>query len=232
MPEHPLLFLVLILDWIHPALGHWAHAYPHVLYSWLVILLLVIVGRLAAGNPTLIPGRLQNFFEVIIDGIEGFQVEMMGEEGRRYFPLIATLGLYIFLCNLLGLIPLFYSSTANVNTNLAMALVVFVVTHAVGLKHHGLKYIKHFTGTFWPLAPLMLPIELISHLSRLLSLTLRLFGNIFGEDLVLAILFMLAGKFLAPLPMMGLAIFTSFVQAFVFCLLSMLYISGSIHEAH
>ena len=228
--EHPLLFLVLLLEKI--GLGHWAHANAHVLYSWLVIILLVIFGRLATKNVTLIPGKLQNIFEVIIDGIENFQVEMMGEEGRKYFPLIGTIGIYVFVCNLMGLVPGLLSATANINTTLSVALVTFFATHYVGIKYHGFKYVKHFMGSFLPLAPLMFPIEIISHLSRVLSLTLRLFGNIMGEDLVLAILFGLAGKFFAPLPMMGLAIFTSFVQAFVFSLLAMLYIAGSIHEAH
>ena len=104
-----------------------------------------------------------------------------------------------------GLIPGFFSPTANINTTLACALIVFVTTHIVGIKIHGAKYIKHFLGPIWWLAPLMLPIEIIGHLSRVLSLTLRLFGNIMGEDLVLAILLMLAGQFLAPLPMMFLA---------------------------
>ena len=228
--EHPLLLLSLLFDAI--GLGSFAHHYPHVLYSWLVMLILIVFGWLASKTVTMVPGKLQNVFEVIIDGIESFQVEMMGEEGRKYFPLIATIGLYVFSCNLLGLFPGLLSPTANINTTLSVALVTFVATHYVGIKYHGIKYIKHFTGTFWPIAWLMLPIEIISHFSRILSLTLRLFGNIMGEDLVLAILMVLAGKFLAPLPMMGLAIFTSFVQAFVFSLLAMLYISGSIHEAH
>jgi F-type H+-transporting ATPase subunit a len=228
--EHPLLFLVLLFDKL--GLGSFAHHYPHVLYSWLVILLFIIFGRMAAKKVTLIPGKLQNVFEVVIDGIESFQVDMMGEHGRPYFPLIATIGLYVFACNVMGLLPGLLSPTANINTTLSVALVTFFATHYVGIKYHGFKYIKHFMGSFMPLAPLMLPIEIISHLSRVLSLTLRLFGNIMGEDLVLAILMILAGKFLAPLPMMGLAIFTSFVQAFVFSLLAMLYISGSLHEAH
>ena len=228
--EHPLLLLSLLFDAI--GLGDFAHHWPHVVYSWLVMLILIVVGWLASKTVTMVPGRLQNVFEVIIDGIESFQVEMMGEEGRKYFPLIATIGLYVFSCNLLGLFPGLFSPTADLNTTLSVALVTFVATHYVGIKYHGIKYIKHFTGTFLPLAPLMFPIEIISHCSRVLSLTLRLFGNIMGEDLVLAILMVLAGKFLAPLPMMGLAIFTSFVQAFVFSLLAMLYISGSIHEAH
>ncbi|MBW2324194.1 MAG: F0F1 ATP synthase subunit A [Deltaproteobacteria bacterium] len=181
---------------------------------------------------TFFTGGAQNVLEVIIDSIENFQVEIMGEEGRSYFPLIATLFIYIITSNLLGLIPGFLSPTANINTTLSCALVVFFVTHYAGIKNHGFKYIKHFTGSIWPLAPLMVPIEIIGHLSRVLSLTLRLFGNIMGEDLVLAILLLLAGKFFAPLPMMFMAIFTSSVQAFIFMLLAMMYIGASIEHAH
>jgi F-type H+-transporting ATPase subunit a len=146
--------------------------------------------------------------------------------------LIATFFIFIFFSNVFGLIPGFFSPTANINTTLACALIVFVTTHVVGIKIHGVKYIKHFLGPIWWLAPLMLIIEIIGHFSRILSLTLRLFGNIMGEDLVLAILLMLAGQFLAPLPMMFLAVFTSFVQAFIFSLLTMLYISGAMEHAH
>ena len=228
--EHPLLFLVLILEKV--GLAHFAHEYPHLLYSWLAMAFLILVGYLAGKGVSIIPGKMQNVLEVVVDGIENFQVDMMGEEGRRFFPLFATIFLYVFTCNLMGLVPGLFSSTANINTTLSIALVTFFATHYIGIKYHGIKYIKHFMGPVLPLAPLMIPIEIISHLSRVLSLTLRLFGNIMGEDLVVAILMVLAGKFLAPLPMMGLAIFTSFVQAFIFSLLAMLYISGSIHEAH
>jgi F-type H+-transporting ATPase subunit a len=229
--EHPLMFLVVILDKI-PGLSHFVHAYPQVLYSWLAMVLLIVIGYLAGKSVTLVPGKMQNVLEVVIDAIENFVVEMVGEHGRHYFPLFATIFLYVFTCNLMGLVPGLFSATANINTTLSIALVTFCATHYVGVKHHGLKYVKHFMGPMLPLAPLMIPIEIISHLARVLSLTLRLFGNIMGEDLVVGILMMLAGKFLAPLPMMGLAIFTSFVQAFIFSLLAMLYIGGAVHEAH
>jgi F-type H+-transporting ATPase subunit a len=113
-----------------------------------------------------------------------------------------------------------------------MALCTFVFTHYLGIKFHGVKYIKHFLGPIPWLAPLFFPIEIIGHTARVLSLTLRLFGNIMGEDLVLAILVLLAGQFLAPLPMMFLAVFTSTVQAFIFTLLSMMYFAGSMEHAH
>jgi F-type H+-transporting ATPase subunit a len=228
--QEPIFFLTKFFESI--GLGHFAEVYPHVTYTWLIMLLLIIFALLAVKSVKMIPSGGQNFFEMVISGIENFQVDTMGEKGRVVFPLIATLGLFIFIANMLGLIPGFYSPTASINTTLACALIVFFTTEIIGIKTHGFKYIKQFLGPVWWLAPLMLPIEIISHLSRLLSLTLRLFGNIMGEDLVLIILIFLAGKFLAPLPMMFLALFTSAVQALVFALLSMIYISMAMEEAH
>lgn len=228
--EHPIFFITKLFEAI--GLGHFAHAYPHVTYTWLIMLLLIVFSLLASRSVKMIPTGGQNFFEMVVSGIENFQVDVMGEHGRSVFPLIATLGLFIFISNAIGLIPGFYSPTASLNTTLACALVVFFTTHMIGIKTHGFKYIKQFLGPVWWLAPLMLPIEIISHLSRVLSLTLRLFGNIMGEDLVLIILLFLAGQFLAPLPMMFLALFTSFVQAFVFILLTMIYLSAAMEEAH
>ncbi len=231
--EHPFMIIVWLLDQLHiEALSHFAHNNPHVIYSWFVIILLIVLAKLAVGAVKLIPTGGQNFFEVVIGGLEDFAVDLMGEEGRPYFPLIATLFLYILLMNWMGLIPGMFSSTANVNTPLSMALCVFITTHYIGFKSHGAHYLKHFVGPMPALAPLMIPIELIGHFARVMSLTFRLFGNIMGEDLVVAILFMLAGYFFAPLPMMFLGVFTCFVQAFIFSLLTMLYIAGALEEAH
>jgi F-type H+-transporting ATPase subunit a len=224
--EHPILFLDVILGFFK------VHIPPHVTYAWAVMALLVVFGVMASRRITLVPAGAQNVFEMIIGGLEEFMVEVTGEEGRAFFPFIATLFLYIMFCNLIGLIPGFLSPTANINTTLSMALCTFVFTHYLGVKYHGVKYIKHFLGPIPALAPLFFPIEIIGHFARVLSLTLRLFGNIMGEDLVLAILLFLAGRFLAPLPMMFLAVFTSVVQAFVFTLLSMMYFAGSMEHAH
>lgn len=224
--EHPILFL----DVLTGMLG--LHIPPHVTYSWLVMALLVGLGFMATKSVAMVPAGGQNFFELLIGGLEEFMVDITGEEGRAFFPFIATLFIYILVCNLIGLIPGFFSPTANINTTLSMALCSFTFTHYLGVKYHGVKYIKHFLGPVPALAPLFLPIELIGHLARIMSLTLRLFGNIMGEDLVLAILLMLAGAFLAPLPMMFLAVFTSIVQAFIFSLLSMMYFAGSMEHAH
>ena len=153
---------------------------------------------LASRQITLVPKGAQNVFELIIGGLEEFMVEITGEEGRAFFPFIATFFLFIMFCNLIGLLPGFLSPTANINTTLSLALCTFVYTHYLGIKYHGAKYIKHFLGPIPALAPLFFPIEIIGHFARVLSLTLRLFGNIMGEDLVLAILLFLAGHVPGP----------------------------------
>ena len=229
--EHPILFLNILLEKI--GLGSFAHHYPHVVYSWLVMLVLILMALAVRGKiDPFRPSRWQSFLETIVESIENFMVDVMGEEGRFAFPIIATLFLYIFLCNISGLIPGMFSPTANLNTTLSCALVSFVLTHYIGVKFHGVGYIKHFLGPIPWLIPLFFPIEVIGHCARVLSLTFRLFGNIMAEDLVLAILMFLAGAFLAPLPMMFLFIFADFVQAFIFTLLTMMYFAGAIEEAH
>ncbi|UCG06703.1 MAG: F0F1 ATP synthase subunit A [Desulfobacterales bacterium] len=228
--EHPYLFFVKLFEWI--GLGHFAHIYPHVVYSWVVMAVLIVLAAIAAKNIRMIPTKAQNVFEVIVSGIEDFMVDVVGEEGRWLFPLAATVFLYIFTCNLSGLIPGFFPPTASINTTLSCALVVVTFTHVIGIKYHGAKYIKHFLGPVWWMSPLIFLIEIIGHLARILSLTFRLFGNMAGHELVLAILFMLAGLFLAPLPIMLLGIFVAFVQAFVFFLLSLIYFSGAMEHAH
>ena len=224
--EHPILFLDLFFEKFGLPIP------PHVSYAVLVALILVGLGWLAGRRITLVPRGAQNVFELVVSGLEEFMVDVTGEEGRAFFPFIASFFLFIMLCNLIGLLPGFYSPTANVNTTLALALCTFIYTHYLGIKYHGAKYIKHFLGPIPALAPLFFIIELVGHFARVLSLTLRLFGNIMGEDLVLTILLFLAGAFLAPLPMMFLAVFTSVVQAFVFTLLSMMYFAGAMEHAH
>lgn len=238
--EHPVLFLNIIFEKLRLPLvqADEAHTFiefllqPHVTYTWVVMLVLLTCAKLAVKGLEMIPKGGQNFFEVVITGIEDFMIGVTGEEGRFVFPLIATLGFFILTSNYMGMIPGFFSPTANINTTGACAVIVVVFTHIIGVKFHGVKYIKHFMGPVWWLTPLIMPIEIIGHLARVLSLSIRLFGNIFGEELVLGILFFLAGLYLAPLPMMFLGLFTGFIQAFIFCLLSMMYFAGALEEAH
>jgi F-type H+-transporting ATPase subunit a len=228
--EHPYLFFVKLFETI--GLGHFAHLYPHVVYSWVIMAVLIVLAAFATQSIRMIPTKAQNVFEVIVSGLEEFMVDVVGEEGRWLFPLAATVFIYIFACNLSGLIPGFFPPTASINTTVSCALVVVAYTHVIGIKYHGAKYIKHFLGPVWWMSPLIFIIEAIGHLARILSLSFRLFGNMAGHELVLAILFMLAGMFLAPLPIMILGIFVAFVQAFVFFLLSLIYFSGAMEHAH
>jgi F-type H+-transporting ATPase subunit a len=216
---HPLLFLE----------NHYLPA--HVTYTWFIVALLALLSFLATRRLEVYPGRLQNVMETIVDVLHSLLNDTMGHQGRKFFPLIATLGIFILTANLLGIIPGFESPTANINTNAAMALVVFFSTHVVGVMNHGFKYFKQFLGPVWWLTPLMMPIEIIGHIARPLSLTVRLFGNIMGEDLVLGVVLFLV-PFLVPLPVFVLMIFTSLIQTLVFMLLAMMYISGAMEEGH
>jgi F-type H+-transporting ATPase subunit a len=203
----------------------------HVVYSWFIMAALALLSFLATRRLDIYPAKLQNVMEAALGGIDGFLTDTMGHEGRRFFPLVATLGLYILTSNLLGLLPGFESPTSNINTTASMAIVVFCMTHIIGFRMHGVKYLKHFMGPIWWLSPLMIVIELIGHLARPLSLTMRLFGNIKGEDIVLAVVLFLVPA-LVPLPVFFLMIFTSLIQTVVFMLLTMMYIAGAMEEAH
>ncbi len=222
---HPFLYL----EWLAETLG--IHVGEHVLYATLAVVVLAVIGYLAGRNVQLVPRGLQNFMEVAVEGILNLMDEIMGPKGRNYFPLIATLALFILTCNLFGLIPGFFPPTANWNTTAALALTVFFITHIVGVKENGLAYFKHFVGPVWWLAPIMIPIEIIGHLARPVSLSLRLFGNMFGKEVVL-IIFMLLVPFLLPVPMKLLGLLIILIQTFVFTLLTMIYIGGALEEAH
>jgi len=204
---------------------------PHVTYTWVIMLLLALLSFLATRKLSIYPGKMQHVFEVILGGIKSLVLDVMGPEGLKFFPLIATIAIFILTANLLGIIPGFESPTSSLNTTVAIALVVVIITHVVGIWVHGFKYVKQFLGPVWWLAPIMLPIELVSHLARPLSLSVRLFGNIMGEDLVVAIILLLV-PFLVPLPIFVLMIFTSVIQTLVFIMLSMIYIQLAMEEPH
>jgi F-type H+-transporting ATPase subunit a len=243
----------------HPPIFRLPGIPDHVTYTWLVMILLAGVAFVASRHVALVPRGLQNVLEVVLEQFQQMIDDVIGHAGRPFLPLIATLGLFILVGNLLGLVPGMNGPTTNLNTTAACALVVFFAYHWIGVRKQGaLTYLKHFMGPV-PLAlkPLMFVIEIISHLARPLSLTLRLFGNMFGGHILLAIIFFLMGLdgligwalsgsaigavvggiggavmivftvgFLYPLK-----ILVSFLQAFIFVMLTMLYISGAIEEA-
>jgi F-type H+-transporting ATPase subunit a len=207
------------------------HVVPDYLVMALIVALaLIVLLGLASRRLALVPRGRQNVAEMIVQLLEGLAVDTIGPEGRKYLPVIGTVGLFVFGCNMIGLVPGFMSPTSKLNVTLGCALVVFFYYHAQGVKAQGLKYFKHFMGPIPALAPLMIPIEVISHFSRPVSLSMRLFGNIFAEELLIVIMASII-PFLLPLPFMAVAIFTSVIQSFVFVLLSCIYIAGAVaHE--
>ncbi len=215
--------------------GEWMPA--HVTFTWLVMAILVVMGALGTRALRPVPGPLQNFVEVVIEAFYSLLDQMIGKQGRQFLPLIGTAGLFILTSNLLGNIPGFQPPTANWNTTVALAVTVFLSYNYFGIRKHGLlNYLKHFCGPIWWLAPLMFPIEFIGHLARPVSLSIRLFGNIFGEESVIVILLSLVWLVMPYMIWLGimlpLSLFTAAVQTFVFIMLSMVYIAGAVEEGH
>lgn len=214
----------------------------HVLTT-LLVLLFVIWGvmRFRSGLKSpdggLVPPRklnLRNFFEMLAEGLYGLVEGAMGpHNARRFYPLVGTLFIFILFGNLIGLVPGFVTPNDTVKTNAALALTVFALTHYYGVKEHGLgSYLKHFAGPMPVLAPLMVPIELIGHLARPLSLTFRLLGNMVADHKVL-VTFTTLMPFIVPLPFYVLGILICFIQALVFVMLTMVYLGMAIeHEEH
>ena len=173
-----------------------------------------------------------NIFEVLCESLLNLMEGIMGPKAVQHFPLIAAIFLYVLTCNLIGLIPGVTPPTENLNTNLAVSSVVFVYYNYHGIRAHGaFHYFKHFLGPVVWLGPLMLVIEIISHLVRPLSLGIRLFGNMMGDHTVLGI-FSEMTPILVPVIFLGLGLFVSVIQAFVFSLLSIVYISLATETAH
>jgi F-type H+-transporting ATPase subunit a len=213
--------------------------YSHVYGAVLVVLILLLVGwrirvSMNRARDPLIPDprfSFRNLFEIVVQALRGQIRGIIGHDGDKYLPLIVGLFVYIFFCNILGVIPGFVPPTGNINTNIAMAVCVFLVYNYFGIKEHGVKYLKQFAGPLLWLAPLMFLIELLSHLFRPLSLSVRLFGNMFGDHMVLGIFSGLV-PILVPIIFLILGIVVSLIQAFVFAILATVYIALAVSHDH
>lgn len=202
----------------------------HVVMSVLIVLVTVLIMAVMRRGIDMIPGRLQHLFEMLYEFLKNLLEENIGHKGVKFLPLLATLALFIFLSNMAGLVPGLKSPTSNLNVTVACALIVFLYYNYQGIRQHGmLSYLRHFCGPVWWLAPLMFPVEIVSHLARPLSLSVRLFGNIFGEDMIVLVFFSLAPLFV-PLPIMALQIITAIVQTLVFILLTTMYLAGAVES--
>ncbi|WP_415398167.1 F0F1 ATP synthase subunit A [Sulfurimonas sp. CS5] len=198
----------------------------HMLLSAGIALLLV---RVAMSNLQLVPKGTQNLMEAYIGGVLQMGRDVMGDENaRRYVPLVATIGLFVVIANLIGVVPGFEAPTAFLEMPLTLALVVFVYYNFEGIRRQGvIKYFKHFMGPVWWLYWLMFPIEIVSHFSRLISLSFRLFGNVKGDDMFLMVILMLA-PWLLPMIPFALLTFMAFLQAFIFMMLTTVYLGSAV----
>ena len=245
--EHPLWIVDFVNAILGPlvraageALGY--HFSGHqVIPNYIVMVLLIVAGltilslivrsRLSVEHP----GKLQILLESGVGAVLGMLEEWIGPKGRQFLPLVGTLGVFILVGNYMGLVPGLMAPTSSINTTLGCAITIWVYYHYQGIREQGIiAYVKHFAmppGSPLFIAPLMFIIEIISHTSRMMSLSLRLFGNIFGEELVILILFSII-PFLVPLPMMFMGLITGGLQAFIFMLLSIIYLQGAVAVEH
>lgn len=245
--EHPLWIVEAVNAVLGPVVARVAALFgvhlqgPEVIPNYLVLSLLIVVGltvlclimrsRLSVENP----GKFQILLEDSVLGLLGMIEGWIGPEGRAYLPLVTALGIFILIANYAGMVPGLMAPTANINVPVGCAITTWVYYHVQGLRKQGLiNYAKHFAvppgAPVW-MAPIMLPIEIISHTSRLLSLSLRLFGNIFGEELVVVIIGSII-PFIVPLPMMLLGLITGGLQAYIFVLLTIIYLQAAVAVAH
>ena len=242
--HHPLLIVEWVNALLAPIVGLFGvHAEPghnaipdHLVMTGLIVIFAVVLGlvlrsRLSVENP----GKFQLVLEDLVSAVAGLLDQWIGPKGRKFLPLVGALGFYILVGNYMGLIPGFMAPTSNINVTFGCAITTWVYYHLQGIIAVGpINYIKHFGGPAGVpvfVIPVMFVIEIISHLSRVLSLSLRLFGNIFGEELVIMILAFLM-PFLLPLPIMVLGLLTSGLQAFIFVLLSIIYLQGAVMSEH
>ena len=243
LPEMPNAVTILNHLWPHQPVAHALHQWENVAFAWLIAGGLFLALALAARRLQMVPGRGQSFVETIVEGLDGLVTSILGDEGRHYTPFIGTLFCYILAMNLAGLVPGLKSPTSSINTTIGLAVCVFLYVQYTGIRRQGvLNYLKHFAGEPWFLAPLNFVLHTAGEFIKPLSLSLRLFANITGEDLTI---FYLVGLGIAavgawtfvglPLQVLfyPLALLFSLIQALVFSLLSTVYISLMLpHEGH
>lgn len=219
-----------------PGVGH---EFAHVATAGIVSGGLILAGikakaSLGTGNEAVIPAdkfSIRGVVELIVEFIAGLADMIIGHHGRRYVPFFATLFTFILINNLMGVLPGVAPATENINLTFAMGLFSFVCYNIFGLKEHGIGYLKHFFGPVKLLIPLMLPIELISNFVRPFTLSMRLANVLTGDHTVLGVFLGLV-PIGVPIPFYLLGIFVCFIQAFVFTLLSMVYVSMAIAHEH
>ncbi|MDI6735156.1 MAG: F0F1 ATP synthase subunit A [bacterium] len=244
--EAPFL-LQFLVNWLNPILGKWIPINATIVMTWLISIGIIVFAMVGCFSLKMIPKGAQNLLEILIEQILQLMEGMIGHKKAKFFlPLMGTLALFILVSNLIGLVPGLKAPTGDLNTTIALALIVFILTHFFGIKEKGLiGYLKHFVGPIWWLAPLMVPIHFIGELAKPFSLSIRLFANMMSKHMALgclALLIIIFSKnailfaqtlfiplFLPPVIMM-LGVLTCLIQTFVFVFLAIVYISIAMEE--
>lgn len=222
-----------VLDALHfPAQDHTNPWTDWMVCEILIVLFIVVLfGLLRSRLSVDRPGKLQHAMELTYEFVHASAEEVVGHDGPRYVAFFGTLFIFILLMNLLGLVPGFDSPTGYTMVPLGLAVVTFFFYHGTGLRANGAGYFKQFLGPMLALAPLMIPIEIISHFARPLSLTIRLYANMFaGEKVYLT--FLMLTKLIVPIAFIALHMFVAFLQAYIFMLLAMVYVGGAVSHEH
>ena len=205
------------------------HSFIFLTHMILSAIIVLVIAKIATASMRIVPTGTQNVMEAYLGGVMYMGTDVMGkEEARKYLPLVATIGLFVAVANLVGVVPGFEAPTASLNMTLALALVVFFYYNFEGIRRNGVvKYFAHFLGPVWWLAWLMFPIEIVSHISRIISLSFRLFGNVKGDDMFLMVILMLA-PWIFPMIPFALLTFMALLQAFIFMMLTYVYLGGAV----
>ena len=240
VPELPNWITILYHYFHDNVVVAFLHNWTGMVFAYLIAALIVIAVGIVMKNPQMIPGRVQSVVEMLFEGLTNFLTGILGPQGKVYVPFLGTLFIYILCMNLAGTLPLSMSPTASANTTVALALCVFFYSHYIGMRRNGpWGYVKHLMGSpksavEWAFVPIMFPVHILGEIARPVSLSLRLFGNVTGEDVLLYAFTSLGVAALAfmhspigipfQVPFIFLAFLTSFIQALVFTLLSTIYI--------
>ncbi|WP_052236399.1 F0F1 ATP synthase subunit A [Candidatus Protochlamydia amoebophila] len=246
IPELPNFISVLYHRFQHTTWAQFLHRWENIIFAILVASLISLVAYLGARKKEIIPSKFQNLLEIAVEKFSHLILEVLGPEGKAYIPFLGTLFIYIFTMNIFGMVPLMKAPSSSLNITAALAICVFCLVQFLNIRNMGIfGFLYHLAGSpktmlEWLLAPLMFSLEIISQLSRPLTLALRLFGNVLGEDILIGTFALMGVAMISSvetfvgiplqLPFMFLGLLTSFMQALVFTLLSTVYILLSMHK--
>ena len=231
--EHELSTITILLNsLVESFTGTDPHLPDQGVVAWFIVVVSTLIFGVTSRRFSIdTPGKSQQMLEIGVESLNAMLDGFIGRGGRKYFPILGGFAFFILASNLITNVPGFQPPTGDLNTTVVLGVMSFLLYNSIGIGAQGVGYSKQFIGDVWWMAPLMIPIEILSHLSRPLSLSIRLFGNIFAEHTLAGVFFVLL-PFGLPLVFAPLGVFVAFMQTFVFVMLSMVYIAGALEHGH